>query len=88
MRCNHSYDIDIQVPGITLVILMVIHVFFKDRLSLKITKPYSSVLHRNTVLMQLCPYGKYRQLNSGLYPNNRIRKSSKVTFNGLVLKDC
>jgi len=40
MRCNHSYDIDIQLPGITIVILMVIHVFFKDRLSLKNTKKH------------------------------------------------
>ena len=86
MRCNHSYDIDIQVPGITLVILLVINVFFKDRLSLKNTKPYSSVLHSHTVLMQLCPSGRYRQLNSGLYPNNHIRRSSKIIFNGLVLK--
>ena len=83
MRCEHSYDIDIQLRGITIVILMVIHVFFKDT---KNTKPYSSVLHSHTVLMQLCPYGKYRQLNSGLYPNNHIRRSSKIIFNGLVLK--
>ena len=27
------------------------------------------------------------QLNSVLYPNNHIQKSSKIIFNGLVLKD-
>ena len=38
---------------------------------------YLSVLHSHTVLMKLCPYGRYRQLNSVLYPYNHILKSSK-----------
>ena len=36
--------------------------------------------------MKLCPCGRYRQLNSVLYANNHILKSSKIIFNGLVLK--
>ena len=36
--------------------------------------------------MKLCPCGKYRQLNSVLYANNHILKSSKIIVNGLVLK--
>ena len=38
-----------------------------------------------TVLMKLCPCGRYRLLNSVLYPNNHILKSSKMISNGLVL---
>ena len=45
---------------------------------------YSSVLHSHTVLVKLCPCGRYRQLNSILYPNNHIPKSSKIIFNALV----
>ena len=45
---------------------------------------YSSVLHSHTVVMKLCPCGRY---NSVLYPNNHILKPSKIIFNGLVLKD-
>ena len=48
---------------------------------------YSSVLHSHTVLMKLCPCGSHRQLNSVLYPNNRILKSSKIIINRLVLKE-
>jgi len=48
---------------------------------------YSSVLHSHTVLMKLYPCGRYRQLNSVLYPNNRVLKSSKQIFNWLVLKE-
>ena len=48
---------------------------------------YSYVLHSHTVLLQLCPCGRYRQLNSYLYPNNHILKSSKIIFNRLVLKE-
>ena len=45
------------------------------------------LLHCYTVLMKLCPWGRYRQLNSVLYPNNyHILKSSKIVFNRLVLK--
>jgi len=40
----------------------------------------------DTVLMKLCPCGRYTQLNSVLYPNNHIRKSSQIIFNRLVLK--
>ena len=47
---------------------------------------YSSVLHSPTVLMKLCPCGRYRQLNSVLYPNYHKLKSSKIIFNGLSLK--
>ena len=47
---------------------------------------YSSVLHIHTVLMQLYPCGRYRQLNSVLYPNNLTVKSSKTIFNGFNLK--
>ena len=59
----------------------------KDGLSVKIKKcTYSSVLHSHTILMNVCPCGRYRQLfNSVLYPNNHILKSSKIIFNGLVL---
>ena len=62
---------------------------FKDGLSLKntIKNTYSSVHHSHTVLMKVCPCGRYRQLNSVLYPYNHILKSSKIIFNGLVLKD-
>ena len=64
---------------------------FKDGLLLKNLKKntYSSVLHSHTVLIQLFPCGRYRQLNSVLYPNtcNHILKSSKIIFNGLVLQD-
>ena len=45
----------------------------------------STVLHSHTVLMKVCLCGRYRQLNSVLYPNNRIPKSSKTIFHGLVL---
>ena len=37
--------------------------------------------------MKVCPCGRYRQLNSVLYPNNHILKSSKIIFNGLVFKE-
>jgi len=60
----------------------------KDGLSLKNKKDtYSSVLHSHTVLLKLCPCGRYKQLNSVLYPNNIVLKSSTIIFNGLVLKD-
>ena len=36
--------------------------------------------------MKVCPSGRYRQLNSVLYPNNHISKSSKIIVNGLRLK--
>ena len=36
------------------------------------------------VFMQLCSCGRYRQLNSVLYSNNHILKSSEIIFNGLV----
>ena len=36
---------------------------------------YSYVLHSHTVLLQLCPCGRYRQLNSVLCPNDHILKS-------------
>ena len=36
--------------------------------------------------MKSCPFGRYRQLNSVLYSNNHILKSSKIIFNGLVMK--
>ena len=42
---------------------------------------YSSVLHNHTVLMKICPCERYRQLNTVLYPNNHILKSSKIIFN-------
>ena len=61
---------------------------FKDGLTLKnqiVTN--SSVLHSHTVLMKLCPCGRYRQLKSVLYPINHIPTSSKIIFNGLVLKE-
>ena len=35
-----------------------------------------------TVLMKLCPCGRYRQLNSVLYPNNHILKSSNIILTG------
>ena len=44
---------------------------------------YSSVLHSHTLLMNVCPCGKYRQQNSVLYPNNHILKSS--TIKGLLV---
>ena len=47
---------------------------------------YSSVLHSDTVLMKLCPCGRYRQLNSVLYRNNHVLKSSKIIFNRLIFK--
>ena len=59
----------------------------KDGLSLKMNNTYSSVLHSHTAFMKLCPCGIYRQLNSVLYPNNHLLKSSKVIFNGLVLHE-
>ena len=45
-----------------------------------------SVLRSHTVPLKLSPYGRYRQLNSVLYPNNYKLKSSKIILNGLVLK--
>jgi len=48
---------------------------------------YSSALHSHTVLLKVCPCGRYKQLNSVLHPNNNVLKSSKIIFNGLVLKD-
>ena len=64
------------------------HIIIKDGLSLKEnTKTYSSVHHSHTVLMKVCPCGRYRQLNSTLYRNNHILKLSKIIFNRLVLKD-
>jgi len=36
---------------------------------------YLSVLHSHTALMKECSCGRYRQLNSFLYPNNHILKS-------------
>jgi len=50
----------------------------KDGLSLKIKSQkfkYSCLLHSHTVLMKLCPCGRYRQLNSILYPYNHILMS-------------
>jgi len=41
----------------------------------------------HTLLMKVCPCERYRQLNSVLYPNNHILKSSKKIFNVLVLRD-
>ena len=38
---------------------------------------YSYVPHSHTVLMKLCPCGRYRQLNSVLYCINHILKSSR-----------
>jgi len=61
----------------------------KDGLSLKIIFfTNSSVFNSHTILMKLCPCGRYRQLNSVLYPNNHIHvlKSSKIIFNWLILK--
>ena len=49
-------------------------------------KTYSSVLHWHTVLMTVCPCGRYKQLNSVVYPKKHILKSSKIVSNGLVLK--
>ena len=59
----------------------------KDFRSKLKTTTYSSVLHSHTVLWKLCPCGRYRQLNSVLYPNNHILNSPKLIFNGLVLND-
>ena len=68
------------------VLLYIVKV--KDGLSLKNKKnTYSSVLYSHTVLLKLCPCGRYRQLNLVLYPKNYILKSSKIIFNGLVLTD-
>ena len=59
--------------------------FIKDGLSLKIKNNTNSfVLHSQTVLVKLCPCGRYRQLNSVLYSNNHILKSIKIIVNGLV----
>ena len=41
----------------------------------------------DTVLMKLCPCGRYTQLNWVLFPNNHILKSSIIIFNGIVLND-
>ena len=59
--------------------------YIEDGLSLKIKKIHIHLYF--TVLVKLCPYERYRQLDSALYPNNHILKSSKIIFNGLVLKD-
>ena len=39
------------------------------------------------LLYKLFPCGRYRPLNSVLYPNNHILKSSEIIFNKLVWKD-
>ena len=60
---------------------------FKDGLSLRIKKTkYVSVLQSHTILKKLRHCGRHRQLNSVLYPNNHILKSSKIVFNEIVLK--
>ena len=51
----------------------------------KTTTTHSPVLHSHKVLNDLCPCGRYRQLNSVLYPNMHILKSSQKFVNGLVL---
>ena len=45
---------------------------------LKLKNTYSSVLRRHTLLMKVCLCGRYRQLNSVLYPNNHILKTYTV----------
>jgi len=42
------------------------------------------MLHSHTVLIQLYPCGRYRQLNKVLYPNNHVLNSSKIIFNRLI----
>ena len=37
--------------------------------------------------MKYCPCGIYRQLNSLLQPSYHISKSSKIIFNGSVVKN-
>ena len=72
--CRHEPDFRLGLVSTTLIV----------RKIYKLT--YSSVLHSHTVLMKVCPCGRYRQLNSVLYPNILILKSSKIISNGLVLK--
>jgi len=59
---------------------------FKDGFSLKI-KNLHVHLHFIATQYKICPCGRYRQLNSILYTNYHILKSSKIIFNGLVVKD-
>ena len=64
-------------------LVVLVQRMFKDGLSLKMKKDtYSSVLHSHTVLMELCPCERYRQVNTVLYPNNHILNSSEIIFNG------
>ena len=61
---------------------------YKDGRPLKTqTFKYASILHSHTVLeMNWCTCGKYRQLNSILQPSYQIPKSTKIIYNGLVIK--
>jgi len=36
--------------------------------------------------LKVCPCGRYRQLNSVLYPNNHTLKLPKLIFNGFSQK--
>ena len=47
----------------------------------------SSVFHSHTVLIKLCPCGRYRQPNLVLYHNGYILNLSKIIFNGIFLKE-
>ena len=62
----------------------------KDGLSIKIKNLNIHLLFIATqYLSKLCPCGRYRQLNSVLYPNNHILNSSKIIFSLRVsLKRC
>jgi len=60
----------------------------KDGLLLKIKKMHIHLFYSHTVLVKLCPCGRYRQLIVVLYHNkHNILKSSNIIFNRLVLKD-
>ena len=41
-------------------------------------------IHKYTVCRKVCSCERYRQLNSVLYPNKHILKSSNIIFDGLV----
>ena len=60
------------------------NVLFKDGFLLKITNFHIHLyfIATRTVFIQLCSCGSYRQLNSVIYHNNYILKSSKTYFTG------
>ena len=60
---------------------------FRVDFRLKLNILQSPVPHSDIVLLTLCPCERYRQLNSVLYSNNHLLKSSKIIFNRLVLND-